>query len=540
MATKTINAPRRTRRRLGDPESVHQRRWAILAVLCLSVFLAVVDNTIVNVALPRISAQLRATTSQLQWVVDGYSLVFAALLLVGGSLGDRFGRRGVLQIGLVLFAGFSTFAGLSGSSGTLIVARCLMGAAAALIFPATLAILSNTFTDARERAAAVGAWTGVVGLAVALGPLSGGLLLAHFSWGSVFFVNLPIAGVALGLGAWLLPTSRDPAAPRLDVLGFALSIAGVAAVVYSTIEAPGRGWSDPLTLGGYAAGIGLLVVFAAWERRVAEPMLDIDLFRNIRFSAASLSIAVAFFGLFGLIFMVTQYFQLVRGYDALSPGVHTLPFALATGAISPLAPHLARRLGTKIVVPAGLVLMAAGFFVASTVGADTPYLGPVLGSMLLMAGGLGLVSSPSTDAILAVLPPAKVGVGSAVNDVTRELGGTIGVAVVGAVFSSGYGPDLVARLHGLGLSPASVGAARQSPAAALEVAGHAPSRAAAATVDAVHQAFVAGLGRGSLVCAGVVGLGAVFALLVLPRRLQSSADEQAAVQGEAELVGVAG
>lgn len=502
-----------------DAEMAHRRRWAILAVLCLSVFLAVVDNTIVNVALPSISKQLDATTSDLQWIVDAYSLVFAALLLVGGSLADRFGRKGTLQVGLVAFAGFSAFAGLSGSTELLIVARCLMGLAAALIFPTTLAILSNIFTDAKERAVAIGAWTGVVGLAVALGPLSGGLLLQHFSWGSVFFVSVPVAALALALGAWLVPTSRDPAAPRLDLVGFVLSIAGVAAVVYTTIEAPDRGWLDPVTLAGYGAGFTLLVAFAVWERRVAEPMLDITLFQNIWFSAASFSITVAFFGLFGFIFLITQYFQLVRGYGPLSAGVHTLPFALATVAASPPAPILARRLGTKVVVPAGLILMGAGFFVASTLGIDTPFFGPVLGSMVLMATGLGLVASPCTDAILAVLPPAKAGVGSAVNDVTRELGGTFGVAVVGAVFSSVYGPHVALRLDGLGLSKPALAAARQSPAAALQVASHAPGRAHVTIIDAAHRAFVEGLSRGSLVCAGVVALGALFAFLVLPRRL---------------------
>jgi len=281
--------------------------------LCLSVFLALVDNTIVNVALPSISKQLHATTSDLQWIVDAYSLIFASLLLVGGSLGDRYGRKGALQIGLVAFAGFSAFAGLSGSTHVLIVARGLMGLAAALIFPATLAILTNTFTDAKERAAAVGVWTGITGLGVALGPITGGLLLQHFSWSSVFFATIPIAVLALALGAWLVPTSRDPAAPRLDLVGFVLSIAGVAAVVYTTIEAPAHGWSAPVTLAGYGAGIVLLAVFAAWERRVGEPMLDITLFRNIRFSAASFSITVAFFGLFGFIFLITQYFQLVQG-----------------------------------------------------------------------------------------------------------------------------------------------------------------------------------------------------------------------------------
>src|SRR3984893_9532255 len=501
---------------------VHARRWAILAVLCLSVFLALVDNTIVNVALPSISKQLHATTSDLQWIVDAYSLVFASLLLVGGSLGDRYGRKGALQIGLVGFAGFSAFAGLSGSTHVLIVARGLMGLAAALIFPATLAILTNTFTNAKERAAAVGVWTGITGLGVALGPITGGLLLQHFSWSSVFFATIPIAVLALALGAWLARTSRAPAAPRLDLVGFVLSIAGVAAVVYTTIEAPAHGWSAPVTLAGYGAGVALLAVFAAWERRVGEPMLDITLFRNIRFSAASFSITVAFFGLFGFIFLITQYFQIVHGYSPLSAGLRTLPFALGVGAAAPVAPIFARSLGTKIVVPAGLMLMAAGFFIASTLGSASAYFGPVLASMVLMAVGLGLVTAPSTRTILAVLPLGQAGVGSAVNDVTRELGGTFGVAVVGAVFSSVYGPRLALLLHGAGLPAPVLPAAQQSPAAALQVAGQTPASTHAVIIDAANRAFVAGLSRGSLVCAGVVALAAVFAFLVLPRRLPNT------------------
>jgi DHA2 family multidrug resistance protein-like MFS transporter len=514
-----------------DADRVHARRWAILVVLCLSVFLALVDNTIVNVALPSISRQLRATTSDLQWIVDGYSLIFASLLLVAGSLGDRYGRKGALQIGLVAFAGFSAFAGLSGSTHVLIVARCLMGVAAALIFPATLAILANTFTDARERAAAVGVWTGITGLGVALGPVTGGLLLEHFSWGSVFFATIPVAVLALALGGWLVPTSRDPAAPRLDLPGFVLSIAGVAAVVYTTIEAPARGWSAPVTLAGYGVGVAVLAVFAVWERRVGEPMLDVTLFRNIRFSAASFSITVAFFGLFGFIFLITQYFQIVHGYSPLSAGLRTLPFAVGVGAAAPAAPVFARRLGTKIVVPAGLILMGAGFFIASTLGSDSAYFGPVLVSMVLMAVGLGLVTAPSTGAILAVLPLAKAGVGSAVNDVTRELGGTFGVAVVGAVFSSVYGPRLAQLLHGTGLPAPALAAARQSPVAALQLAGRAPASIHAVIINAANRAFVAGLSQGSLVCAGVVALGAVFAFLVLPRRLPDTTPNPPAEPG---------
>jgi EmrB/QacA subfamily drug resistance transporter len=498
---------------------VTHRRWAILGVLCLSVFLAVVDNTIVNVALPRMSEQLHASNSQLQWIVDAYSLAFAGLLLIGGSLGDRYGRKGALSLGIIAFAGFSVFAGLSGSVHTLIAARALMGMAAAFVFPATLAILTNTFRDPKERATAIGIWTGVVGLAVALGPLTGGALLQRFWWGSIFFVNLPVAAVAVGLGAWLIPNSKDPSAPRLDLLGFLLSGVGIATIIYTTIEAPGRGWSNRLTVGGYVFGLVVLAGFALWERHTDQPMLDVTLFTNIHFSAASFSITVSFFALFGFIFLITQYFQLVRGYDTLSAGVHTLPFAVATGAFAPLAPALAQRIGTKIVVPLGLLLMGAGFAVAATLSPTTAFFGPVIISMVLIAAGLGLVAAPSTAAILAVLPPAKAGVGSAVNDVTRELGGAFGVAVVGAIFSSVYGPKLAQRLAGLHLPAPAVAAARSSTAAALQVAGQAPAPARGLIVHAAQTSFVDGMARGSLVCAGVVVVGAIFAFIVLPRRL---------------------
>ncbi|MDQ6614146.1 MAG: MFS transporter [Actinomycetota bacterium] len=512
----------------GSTDAVSRRRWAILGVLCLSVFLAVVDNTIVNVALPRMSQQLHASNSQLQWIVDAYSLAFAGLLLIGGSLGDRYGRKGALSLGIIAFAGFSAFAGLSGSVHMLIGARALMGLAAAFIFPATLAILTNTFRDPKERATAIGIWTGVVGLAVALGPLTGGALLQRFWWGSIFFVNLPVAAIAVGLGAWLIPNSKDPAAPRLDLLGFLLSAVGIATIVYTTIEAPGRGWSNRLTVGGYVFGLVVVTVFAWWERHTDQPMLDVSLFTNIHFSAASFSITVSFFALFGFIFLITQYFQLVRGYDTLSAGIHTLPFAVATGAIAPLAPTLAHRLGTKIVVPMGLLLMGAGFVVASTLSPTTSFFGPVIISMLLIAAGLGLVAAPSTEAILAVLPPAKAGVGSAVNDVTRELGGAFGVAVVGAVFSSVYGPQLVKRLGAIHVPAPALAAARGSTAAALQVAGQAPVQARRLIVHAAQLSFVDGMARGSLICAGVVVFGAIFAFLVLPRRLSEISVETSA------------
>src|ERR671918_33019 len=314
-----------------DAATIHRRRWEILAILSLSVFLVVVDNTIVNVALPTLSRELGATTSELQWIVDAYSLVFAGLLLAAGSVGAR------------------------------------------LVFPATLAILTNVFTDPGERAKAIGMWAGVAGLAVALGPVSGGWLLQHFWWGSVFFVNLPIVIGALVAGQLLLPTSRDPAAGRFDPLGFLLSVAAVSTLVYTVIAAPERGWASTETAAGFVLAAVLTLAFVAWELRCESPILDVRVFTNARFSAAAAAVAVAFFALFGFIFLVTQYFQFVRGYDTLSAGLHTLPFAVAAGIAAPVAPRLVTRAGTSRIVAAGLLLMAVGFVVAATTDEHSSY-----------------------------------------------------------------------------------------------------------------------------------------------------------------------
>ena len=355
---------------------MHAQRWAILAVLCVSVFLAVVDNTIVNVALPSISRQLHATISDLQWIVDAYSLVFASLLLVGGSLGDRYGRKGALQIGLVAFAGFSAFAGLSGSRHVPIVARCPMGLAAALIFPATLAILTNTFTDAKERAAAVGVWTGITGLGVALGPITGGLLLQHFSWGSVFFATIPIAVLARALGAWLVPTSRDPAAPRLDLAGLRpVDRRGGGGRLHDDRGAGaglvGSGHPGRLRRRRRLAG-GLRALGAPGRRADARHHLVAQhpLQRRQLLDRRRILRPVRLHLLDHPVLPDRPRLQSRFGRPA------TLPFALGVGAAATVAPVLARRLGTKIVVPAGLILMAAGFFIASTLGSDSAYVGP--------------------------------------------------------------------------------------------------------------------------------------------------------------------
>ena len=354
---------------------IQRRRWSILAVLVISVFLVVVDNTIVNVALPTLSRELDATTSQLQWIVDAYALVFAGLLLAFGSLGDRYGRKGAMQIGLVLFGITSIWAAFSGSAEGLIAARAAMGVGAALVFPATLAILSNVFTDPTERAKAIGIWSATTGLAVALGPVTGGWLLEHFWWGSVFLVNIPIILVALPLGAVLLPSSRDPEAGRLDPVGLVSSIAAIVLLVFTVIEAPHKGWTSFDTIAGFIGFAALMATFIWWEQRRRDPMLDVTVFRNPRFSAASFSVAVAFFGLFGFIFLITQYFQFVRGYSTLESGLHTLPFAVAAGVTAPIAARLALRFGTTRVVAAGLASMSIGFAWASTLGRRLAVLG---------------------------------------------------------------------------------------------------------------------------------------------------------------------
>jgi MFS transporter, DHA2 family, multidrug resistance protein len=499
------------------------RRWWILAVLCLSVLLAVVDNTIVNVALPTISRTLSASTQDLQWIVDAYTLVFAGLLIVGGNLGDRLGRRRVLQAGLALFALTSVAAALSRTTGELIASRAAMGVAAALIYPATLALLTNVFTDARERATAIGIWSGVSGLAVAIGPVTGGLLLRHFSWSSVFYVNVPLVIIALAAGMRLLPESRDPHAGRFDPLGAVASIAGVGLLVWTVIEAPRHGWASATTIAGFAGSLVILAAFVGWQLRRPDPMLDVRLFRNPRFTAASGAIALAFFGLFGFIFLITQYFQVVLSYDPLRAGVATLPFAVVTGLVSPAAIALMKRVGTKAVVTTGLALMSAGFVVAAGTSVDSAYWGRIITSMILIAAGLALTASPATEAIMGALPPGQAGVGSAVNDTTRELGGTLGVAIVGSVMSSAYSSHVLTALAKIGAPAALTSAAQQSVTAGMHAAAYLPPGLRGVAAAAARQAFVAGLHNGSLVAAGATALAALATLAFLPARVRPPA-----------------
>ena len=409
-------------------------RWACCALSLLAI---VIDNTIVNVALPTLVRDLDANVSELQWVVDAYTLVFAGLLLLAGALGDRFGRRRTLLVGLAVFGVASAAAAYASGVDGLIAARAVMGAGAAFIMPATLSLLISVFTDTRERAMAIGIWAATAGLGVALGPVVGGFLLDHFWWGSIFIVNVPLTAIAIVAGRGLIPESRDPVARRIDWTGAALSAAGLVALVWAIIEAPSKGWTSAPVVGAAAFAAAALVAFVVQQRRAAEPLLDVRLFRDPRFTAATSTITVLFFALFGFLFLSTQYLQFVLGYSPSEAGLRVLPYAGAMIVFAPLSSRLVVRFGTKRVATAGMVLFSAGLAIAATITTSGGY-GRLAAALLLMGAGMGLAGAPATESIMGSLPPERANIGAAVNDTTRELGGALGVAVVGSIMSSLY------------------------------------------------------------------------------------------------------
>lgn len=494
-------------------------RWRVLVVLCIAVLIVVIDNTIVNVALPSLSKDLHASNSALQWIVDGYALPFAGLLLAGGGLADRIGRKRVIMAGLFFFAVFSTMAAFSTSTSSLLTARALMGAAAAFIFPATLATLTVVFTDADERAKAFGAWGATSGLAIALGPIAGGELITHFWFGSIFLVNVPLVLIAIIAIYLFVPESKSPEQRRLDLVGLFLGTSGTTALVLAVIQGPSWGWLSAATLALFVGSALLLGAFVLYESRRDGPMLDVRVFTNRAFSAGALSIAINFFCLFGFIFLVTQFFQLVLGFSALSAGVRTLPFAIVVGVLTPISAIVSIKFGSRIVVAAGLLITAIAMLWMNLITATSSYFGPIIGSMIVMAIGFSLVNAPSTAVVMETLTPAQVGAGSAVNETTREIGGTLGVAVVGSVFSSIFGPDIrkiLLPFHAHGLSLHNINIAQSSMQASKIVVGHFPAALQPHLNTAINGAFVSGFHKGCLVIAGVALVMAGLSLRYLP------------------------
>ncbi len=474
---------------------------------------------IARLALPSLSRDLGASTTSLQWIVDAYSLAFAGLLLAGGGIGDRLGRKGVMQVGMVFFGLFSAAAAASHTTGALIATRALMGVAAAFIFPASLAILTRVFTDPSERQKALSIWGATAGIAVAFGPITGGALLENFWYGSIFLVNVPIVIVTLVGAQLLIPKSRPELPNRFDTRGVLISTAGVTLLVLAIIQGPQWGWASARTLACFAVAVTLLALFTVVELRTEKPLLDMRVFTIPRFSSGALSIAVAFFCLFGFIFLVTQYFQFVKGYSTLSAGVHTLPFAIVAAIFTPIGAVVAIKVGSRLVVGVGLLSMAAGLLMAGFTSTPTAaFFGPIIVSMVLLALGLSLMTAPSVEAVMGSLAADQVGAGAAVNSTTRELGGTLGVAVLGSVFASAYAPRITRAFDHYPIPTGAKQAAHESMAAALAVAGHAPAGVQPVLQAAAFSAFGAGLKIACIVGAGVALLGATVAFRFLPGR----------------------
>nr|WP_068007035.1 DHA2 family efflux MFS transporter permease subunit [Nocardia pseudobrasiliensis] len=501
---------------------MRMRIFALIAI-CLAELLVVLDNTLVNVALPSIAVQLQARMSGLQWIVDAFTLAFAGLLLALGHLGDRFGRRRVMIIGLVGVAVMSGAGALSTSLGQVIAARAGMGIFAAAVFPATLALLINLFPEARGRAAAIALWSAMAGVAVAIGPITGGWLLEHFSWHAVFWINVPIALIAIVAILLVVPESRAEHTGRLDIVGIVLSLVAVTTLVWTIIDAPKQGWLAGRSVAGYGISLVLLLVYVAWELRVESPVLDVRLFGIRRFSVPALAITVSYFCAFGFLFLITQYMQGVREYSALEFGIRSLPFAAAVGIGAPVATLVAQRIGTTATVISGLLFLGVGMYIAGQVKVETPYLGPVLVAMVLMGIGFGVVQGPATESIMGAVPLNEAGAGSAVNDTTREVGGTLGVAVLGSIMTSIYTDRVGARIDAIPsaiMNPDQKSIARDTPISVIEVikAPISPffAKPKADLVYAMKAAALEGAQSASYVAVGALTICVVVVALLLP------------------------
>ncbi|MGZ6956720.1 MAG: DHA2 family efflux MFS transporter permease subunit, partial [Acidimicrobiia bacterium] len=468
---------------------LYARRWWALSVLCLSLLIVFVGNSTLNVAIPTLSRDLHATESQLQWVVAIYSLVFAGLLFTTGALGDRFGRKGALQAGLLLFVIGAVLASQSDSMDQLIVCRALMGVAAAMIMPSTLSIIINIFPP-HERPKAIAVWASVTGAAGGFGPVISGYLLGHFWFGSIFLINVPIIVVALVAGHFVVPKSRDPEHASFDPLGALLSIVGIVALVYGLIEAPDQGWGSTATVISFAVAAVVLFGFVLWELHAEEPMLDMHYFRLPAFSTGTGGMILVFVSMYGVMFLISQYFQLVLGYSALGAALRLMPIALIMLVVAPLTPRLSVRFGAHRTVAAGMISIATGLALFNGLAPDTSYAYVVL-CVIPLTTGIALAMSPMTASIMGAVPERRAGAGSAMNDATRELGAALGVAVLGSLASSHYGSALTNAVSRL--SPAGRTASRASLAGALRTAASLPGGRARALTVAAQQAFVGGI-----------------------------------------------
>ncbi len=517
-----------------DPLVGHPKRNAILAVMCLSLVVIVLDNSILNVAIPTIAEKLKATDQQLLWVIDAYTLVFAGLLLTAGTLGDKYGRRLFLQIGLLIFGIASLLAAFATTPLQLIIGRGLMGIGGACIMPATLSIITNVFPP-KERTRAIGIWAAFAGIGVAIGPLTGGFLLEHFWWGSVFLVNIPVVIFGVLANQILVPESKAEKSEKIDVVGATLSIIGLSSLIYGIIFGSVDGFLVPTVLVSFAISFVSIVAFFIWESKIDHPMLHISFFKDKRFSAGALSITLIFFAMFGMSFLLTQYLQYVLGFSPLESGVRFIPFAAAMIVTAPMSAKLSAKIGTKSTVVIGLSLVLIALLSMTTLQVDDTY-SHVVWMMMLMAAGMGLTMAPATSSVMNSVPREKAGVGSAMNDTTRMVGGALGLAISGSVFASVYRSTLekesdIKQL--LANTPAEqrdklLSNISDSLGKALGVAKQigVDTPVAQTITKSAQYSFVQGMHTGLLMSAGATVLAIIVALVWLPQ--ESMSDDQAA------------
>lgn len=490
-------------RLLHEDPVIHRRRWFLLAIMCLSLVMVVMSVAGLNVAIPSLQTDLHATATELQWIIDAYALIFAALLLPAGALGDRFGRKRALLLGLTIFALGSAVGGLATSAPQIIVGRVVNGIGAAFVMPATLSLITTIFPP-EERSKAIAMWAGFAGAGGALGPIVSGGLLDRFWWGSAFLVNVPIVLAVVIAVTIFSPTSKDPDATPLDPMGALFSLLGLGGLVFGIIEGPERGWSDSFVIAGFVLAAVMLTGFVLWEKRSTHPMLPLTFFRDRRMSVGSGVVTIAFFVMFGLFFGFTFYLQFVRSYSPLSAGLATLPLAVALVAVAPRSAALAARMGSGRVMAIGFVLVAAGFAVLAFIEPSTPYLVLVL-ALVLLGCGMSLTAAPATGSIMSSVPHAKAGVGSAVNDTTREVGGALGIAVLGSILTAVYRSSI--NLDGLTLPPPVHDAARESVGAATVLGRTVPG--AGELVNRAGEAYTHAFNVTSRVAVGLALVAAV-------------------------------
>jgi EmrB/QacA subfamily drug resistance transporter len=502
-----------------EQTTMYKKRWIALGFLAFSLLVISLDNTVLNLALPSISRDLGATVNGLQWIVDAYTLVFAALLLTMGSLGDRFGRKYLLQGGLVVFGIFSLGAALSKSTGTLIAMRALMGIGGATIMPTTLSILTATFRDPKESAQAIAFWAATFSLGTGIGPLVGGYLLEHYHWSSVFYINLPVVVIGLVGGYFFITNSRAEQLRKIDIPGCILSLTGLFALVYGIIQAGIDGWNAQNVLIAFGIALVLLTLFALWERRTPQPMLPLKFFKNMSFTGANVALTLVAFSMFGVFFFMSQFLQTVQNYSALEAGVRLLPMAVAAfiGAVS--SARIALKIGTKFTVALGIFIASAGLFYLYLIAAvNITYLSIAIG-MIITALGMGITMSPATNSIMGSIPVDEAGVGSAMNDTTRQIGGALGVAILGTLFTSTYVMRIDNTL-GQSLPSQALTVIRGGIQGAHLLAKQQPPAVGQLIIIKADQAFTYSMAHTLLIASIIMAVAAVLVLVIVPTKVR--------------------